>query len=476
MPSKEPKAPIDRVQRYSFILLVCTMISLLGVFGYTSLRTNLLSPVWIYFFLYLSAYAIYVYAASRVVPVASTAYSWITPFLICTGAFFRLILVHAPPSLSTDIYRYVWDGRLTVHGINPFRWSPNDPRLWSMRDHQIWLPMEYKPYQTVYMSISQAIFALGNLIFGSNLTGFKFIYTAFDIGNMLLLARLLQKLGQPSWKVVWYAWCPLPIIEIALSGHQDVTGVFFFLATFVLFSSERIRLSAITLAASVLTKGFPLLLIPLFARRAGWRYGVLAIVSLIVLGVPQLLEAHAFLHGMQQYLMNVEVNGSVHALIDYSLQSFTTKHTLRANQITDLIMVAFVAVMIIKPVPCLQELMRRSLIIVCSCLLVVPTLFPWYLVWLIPIATCVGKRPSAAVIVLVGTVVMNYTFYFSHETYWWSAWVEYVPFYAVLLWEWITGYWRPVDSLSGSGAPSETEEGPRPMPFEFDGALKPVDA
>jgi alpha-1,6-mannosyltransferase len=428
------------------VLLFTVSLALFGLFGYLSLRVNLLSPVWVYFFLYLTSYAVYVYASARVVPVAATVKPWVTAFVILSGIIFRLILVHSPPSLSTDIYRYVWDGRLTVHGVNPFRWSPSDPRLSWLRDGKIWMPMEYKPYQTVYMSVSQAIFALGSLMFGNNLIGFKLIYTLFDIGNVILLWRLLKQLGQPEWKVVWYAWCPLPIIEISLSGHQDVCGVFFFLLTFLLFAKSRVRLSSLTLAASVLTKGFPLLLIPLFARMAGWRYAVLAVVSLIVLGLPQILEAHAFLHGMQQYLMNVEVNGSIHALIDFCLKTITTKHIAIANQITDLIIVGFVVAMVINPVTSLQELMRRTLIIVCSCLMVVPTLFPWYLVWLIPIASCVGNRPSTAVIVLIGTSIMNYTFYFDHQTYWWSAWLEYVPFYTVLFWEWYKGYWRSADS------------------------------
>jgi hypothetical protein len=312
--------------------------------------------------------------------------------------------------------------------------------------------MEYKPYQTVYMSVSQLIFALGSLFFGSSITGFKFIYTMFDIGNVFLLYKLLVRLKQPAWKVVWYAWCPLPIIEIALSGHQDVCGVFFLLATFLLFTKSRVRLSALTLAASVLTKGFPLLLIPLFSRMAGWRYAVLAVAALICLGVPQILEAHAFLHGMQQYLTNVEVNGSVHALLDHWLQNYTPKHLQIANNITDLIIIGFVAGMVRTPIKTIPELMRRSLIIICSCLMVVPTLFPWYLVWLIPFTACVNKKPSAAIIVLVGTSVLNYSFYLTHQTLWWSAWLEYVPFYSLLLYEWRKGYWSSVVSVDDLGA------------------------
>jgi alpha-1,6-mannosyltransferase len=46
----------------------------------------------------------------------------------------RAVLLTAPPILSTDIYRYVWDGRVQAAGINPYRYIPADPALTSLRD------------------------------------------------------------------------------------------------------------------------------------------------------------------------------------------------------------------------------------------------------------------------------------------------------------------------------------------------------
>ncbi len=42
----------------------------------------------------------------------------------------RAILVPVPPLLSNDINRYVWEGRVQVHGGNPYRWDdrPDAPR------------------------------------------------------------------------------------------------------------------------------------------------------------------------------------------------------------------------------------------------------------------------------------------------------------------------------------------------------------
>jgi len=46
--------------------------------------------------------------------------------LILFGLLFRLTMWNSPVSLSNDIYRYVWDGRVQLAGINPYRYAPED--------------------------------------------------------------------------------------------------------------------------------------------------------------------------------------------------------------------------------------------------------------------------------------------------------------------------------------------------------------
>jgi hypothetical protein len=54
------------------------------------------------------------------------------------GTLFRLILVPLdPPRLSTDIYRYIWDGHVQGAGVNPYLYLPVDPRLAGLRDDSI---------------------------------------------------------------------------------------------------------------------------------------------------------------------------------------------------------------------------------------------------------------------------------------------------------------------------------------------------
>src|SRR5262249_58320109 len=46
----------------------------------------------------------------------------------------RAIALPAPPILSTDVARYVWDGRVQAAGVNPYRYVPADPQLAGLRD------------------------------------------------------------------------------------------------------------------------------------------------------------------------------------------------------------------------------------------------------------------------------------------------------------------------------------------------------
>ncbi len=76
---------------------------------------------------------------------ARSARSTLIIVLVLAGIF-RLSLVFAPPYLSDDIYRYVWDGRVQAAGINPYRYIPADEHLQSLRDEEIYPNINRRDY------------------------------------------------------------------------------------------------------------------------------------------------------------------------------------------------------------------------------------------------------------------------------------------------------------------------------------------
>ena len=59
------------------------------------------------------------------------------------------------------MYRYVWDGRVQLAGINPYRYVPAADQLAFLRDAAVYPNINRAEYaHTVYPPVAQAIFAL----------------------------------------------------------------------------------------------------------------------------------------------------------------------------------------------------------------------------------------------------------------------------------------------------------------------------
>ncbi len=445
--------------RLPLIGLGLAAINLLAVYGCLGQRLYPLNPAWVYILLYSLAFALYAYAAGRLIPALPVSCAKIIlPLILGGAALFRLAVVFAPPQLSTDILLYVWDGRLINHGINPYHWAPNALPLRFLRD-DAWNQMEYKSYQSIYMPVSQGVFAFENFLFGSNTLGYKFLYLLFDFGVIGLLLVILKRLGRPLTQVIWYAWCPLPITEVSLAGHQDIVGVFFLLAAFAfaMRGSKTVPWVALLLAASVMTKGFSLLLVPLFVRVHGRAFAVWVACALLYLGMPLWVFLPEFLHGMHQYLENVHVNAGLFGWVNLGL-SLVTKHWHYAvtEKLSDAAILGVTYWSVRRPIDTYAELLRRSSIVLGVTLLVIPTLFPWYLLWTLAFVPLVKQKPRFSFVLLSGTSILLYTFYYSMQAYWWVSVAEYGPFYLMLVWEiWKARTSHARDDLQHSGLPGD---------------------
>src|SRR5690606_1412217 len=47
-------------------------------------------------------------------------------FLAIAALLFRLMFIAAVPNLSQDFYRFIWDGRMLLEGLNPYIYLPED--------------------------------------------------------------------------------------------------------------------------------------------------------------------------------------------------------------------------------------------------------------------------------------------------------------------------------------------------------------
>ncbi|HEX2941704.1 MAG TPA: hypothetical protein VHO91_11705, partial [Rhodopila sp.] len=151
----------------------------------------------------------------------------------------RLPLIAAPPFLSSDVYRYVWDGRVQAAGINPYRYIPAAPALAFLRDQAVYPNINRADWApTIYPPAAQVIFAAVGQVW-SSVTGIKLAMVAFEALAVFCLLRLLAIAGLPSERVLIYAWNPLAAWAFAGNGHIDAAAIGLLAAALLLRARHR---------------------------------------------------------------------------------------------------------------------------------------------------------------------------------------------------------------------------------------------
>lgn len=190
---------------------------------------------------------------------------------LVAAALMRAIVVLAPPTLSTDIYRYVWDGRVQAAGINPYRYIPADPALASLRDAAIYPNINRKDYaRTIYPPGAQAIYLLVTRL-SETVVAMKLAMIGFEVIALLFVLAMLQRAGLPPARVLLYALHPLPAWEFAGNGHVDAAMIALTCVALWLHQRGGRWSTGIALAAACVVKPFPLALAPALYRRWDWR-------------------------------------------------------------------------------------------------------------------------------------------------------------------------------------------------------------
>jgi len=205
-----------------------------------------------------------------------------------TAVIARAIALPAPAILSTDVARYVWDGRVQAAGVNPYRYVPADAELAKLRDKSIYPAINRADYAvTIYPPAAQMIFFLATRV-SESFTMMRLTMVAFEAVTVLALVALLAHDGRPAARVLIYAWHPLPIWEFAGTGHVDAAMIALMTLAMLAAARDRRVLAGIALAAGTLVKPFALLIAPALWRRWDWRLPAAFVVTAIICYLPYL--------------------------------------------------------------------------------------------------------------------------------------------------------------------------------------------
>src|SRR5262245_37685207 len=185
--------------------------------------------------------------------------------LVVAGAC-RLVLLPAPPSLSTDAYRYLWDARVAAAGISPYAHPPVAPELTPLRDRAIYPRLNHTTWLTIYPPAAQVFFRAVHAVAPDSMLAMKTALGAAEIVGLALLVALLRTFGLPLARTAIYAWNPLVLVEVWASAHLDALAVTAVIAAVLATVRGRHVAAGVALALGTLVKLYPAALLPLLVR------------------------------------------------------------------------------------------------------------------------------------------------------------------------------------------------------------------
>ena len=231
----------------------------------------------------------------------------------------RLIAIFTCPILEIDYYRYLWDGKVAVEGISPYRYAPaevlevkidGDPSLARLNklavrtesNHTVLSRIHYADYTTIYPPVSQFVFAATmrclpeSATVEAHIVAIKFTLVLFDLATLGLVCFLLRAFHRRIGWLIVYAWNPLVIKEIANGGHLDSIATFWTIAALVMLAGWHLSkshgsgrnfllASATALGLGVGAKLFPLVLMPAVAIYVSRKSVRQAAIFVLVFGV-----------------------------------------------------------------------------------------------------------------------------------------------------------------------------------------------
>ena len=369
--------------------------------------------------------------------------------LLLVAVVLRLSMLLVPPTLSDDVYRYVWDGRVAAQGLNPYRHAPESPRLAPLRD-ELWERVAHRDVETVYPPLAILFFSIASL-FRDPILAWKSMLVVADLTTCVVVLRLADRWKVPRGRTIGYLWNPLVVLEVAGMGHVDALGVLPLVIAALALSTDhaatsdaprsqgggppatalRVCGAALAVALSVSVKLVPFVLLPLWAKLS--RRPVLFLVSslgaLAAVGLPVLWHTGGVPPGLVTYGVSWEYNGPLYEPLWRILEVTRADDLVRSGiglakswssgqtaseslygwiyprSLARLLLGVFLVGAVIVSLRRPHDLGSGALTALGALLLASATVYPWYVLWLVPFAALSGRFSW---LVLSGTLTLAY--------------------------------------------------------------------
>ena len=363
----------------------------------------------------------------------------------------RLVFIAAIPNLSQDFYRFIWDGRLILSGLNPYLTTPDNlmisqpnlfPQMKTLFEGMGALSAEH---YSNYPPLHQLPFILAAIISKHSILGsvviLRLLLIGADIGILFFGKKLLRKLQLPTMNIYWFILNPLVIVELTGNLHFEGLMLFFFVMALYYVHTQKWHLAALTMALSIAVKLVPILSLPLFLNKLGWKksirfYLTVGIVFMLLFAPflkDNFFENYSATIGL--WFSKFEFNASFYYLLNWGLETILNFELIHSMGV---IVVSFIGLQIIYQL--LQNKTKTTALITTvlwvftGYYLISTTVHPWYIISLLLLSIF---TPFKFARVWSYTLILSYFAYhqFNVEEKGVILCLEYLPVLGVLAWE-----------------------------------------
>ncbi len=375
-----------------------------------------------------------------------------------TAVLFRVLLLFTTPTLSDDVYRYLWDGYVANEGVSPYAFAIDAPEL-DYLDIPQRILANNSWMASPYMPVAQWVFWGTAFLFPLQPIFLQMVMIIFDLLTAWMLAKLLTLAALPAHHLLLWLWNPLVVVEVAHGAHVDVwmvlltvTAVYLTLAPKHAHRTTGKLGAPIFLALATLTKILPILISPILFWRWTWRqlvlYGAVVFALLIPSGwragwgLTGDLDGTGLFGALRIYSSQWNFNSGIFHWLEMGLmQTSLAQPTSVAKAISlGLILIVLLIVWVLaRRFTDVRATLRLTAVPLMAYLLLTPTVHPWYtliLLAFVPFLAPAKSEPRwpwwtvTPWLYLSGALIFSYITYYdpmNFSEYEWVHLLEWLP-------------------------------------------------
>ncbi len=391
-------------------------------------------------------------------------------WLLALGIICRVVLWADVPTLSSDVWRYLWDGRLINAGVNPYMYRVDDPILDWLRTPNS-ARIDHTRMATPYPTVAQVAFAATVAVQPESPQAMQVIFTLFDVASAGLIMLLLRALERPDKWVAIYLFNPLIITEFAHVAHVDSMMTFFILLALWAHHQQKPAYSSLALAIAVLTKYIPTILVPLFLRQWGARNA--ALFGLVVLlgfapflgaglGIGTQDDGSGIFGAVRIYTNEWKSNDGFFYWLVVQLEPHSNEPIRMARAVSNVLLLMAGGWVLLQTPPNapLGRLVQNAAMLISVYLLLSAAMFPWYIIWLLALLPLLPFQKASAALFLSAWIYFSWAVQLSYLIYldpanpreeMWMRYAQYVPLFGLLtvsLLLWLWEQWRGLSTIA----------------------------